>query len=112
MKGFTLIVQDTTHSERIEGVVSFVGEDASGSFGILAGHARMMSILVVGLARYRRSNAPWQNLIMPSGALYFCDDVRTVGTRHFLQDSDYTPVSARPSGSSCWPRRRGCGAPG
>ena len=37
MKAFTLRLQDATHAEEITGVTSFVGEDASGSFGILAG---------------------------------------------------------------------------
>ena len=34
-------------------VVSLRAADASGSFGILAGHARMASLLIMGLARYR-----------------------------------------------------------
>ena len=34
-------------------MASFIGEDDSGSFGILAGHARMMTMLGFGLARFR-----------------------------------------------------------
>ena len=37
MNTFTLHLESSTQYERIEHVVSFVGEDDSGSFGILAG---------------------------------------------------------------------------
>ena len=45
MTDFTLLLQDATRTTSIAGVTSFVGEDDSGSFGILAGHARMMTSL-------------------------------------------------------------------
>jgi F-type H+-transporting ATPase subunit epsilon len=59
MKSFILKLQDATRSEEIEQVTSFVGEDLSGSFGILAGHARMMASLVIGLARFRIREDNW-----------------------------------------------------
>ena len=34
MKSFTMKLQDATRSEEIANVTSFVGEDASGSFGL------------------------------------------------------------------------------
>jgi F-type H+-transporting ATPase subunit epsilon len=91
--GFTLVLQDATHSERIDGVTSFVGEDASGSFGILAGHARAMSALVIGLARFRCGEEAWQYLALPGGVLYFHEDVLTLSTRHYLRDADYIRIS-------------------
>jgi F-type H+-transporting ATPase subunit epsilon len=36
MKSFVLHLQDATHYERIDQVTSFVGQDDSGLFGILA----------------------------------------------------------------------------
>ena len=60
MNTFSLSILDVTHAEKIEGVSSFVAEDKTGSFGILADHARMMTTLVMGLARYRVANEPWQ----------------------------------------------------
>jgi len=57
MTAFTLLLQDATGAERIDGVEVFIGEDASGSFGILAGHARIMTTLVVGPARFRRGDS-------------------------------------------------------
>jgi len=75
------------------GVTSFVGEDASGSFGILAGHARMMATLMIGLARFRTGDGTWQYLALPGAVLYFHDNVLTLSTRRYLQDSDYMRIS-------------------
>jgi len=83
-------------SERIEGVVSFVGEDSSGSFGILANHTRIMTTLVYGLARYRiGNNAPWQYLAMPGAVLWFNDNALTICCRHYLRDENYERISRR-----------------
>jgi F-type H+-transporting ATPase subunit epsilon len=78
----------------VDGVAAFVGEDASGSFGILAGHARFMTCLALGLARFRKAQGSWQYLALPGGLLYFRDDVLTLSTRHYLVDADYRRVSA------------------
>ena len=53
MNSFRIMLRDNSRSETIDGVVSFVAEDASGSFGLLAGHARIMTSLVFGLARFK-----------------------------------------------------------
>ena len=94
MKGFTLALQDAAHTERINNVTSFVGEDASGSFGILAGHARMMTSLVFGLARFRVTNKPWQYLALPGAVLYFRNNELSLSTRHYLIDDDYARISS------------------
>jgi F-type H+-transporting ATPase subunit epsilon len=90
---FTLRLQDATRAEEITGVASFVGEDASGSFGILAGHARMLTALVTGLARFRVGPDNWQYLAVPGALLYFQDNVLTLSTRRYLLDTDYTRIS-------------------
>jgi F-type H+-transporting ATPase subunit epsilon len=84
---FTLRLQDATHAEEIAGVTSFVGEDASGSFGILAGHTRMITALVIGLARFRIGTEAWRYLAVPGAVLYFRDNVLT------LLDDDYMRIS-------------------
>ncbi len=94
MKTFTLILQDATHAEKIEGVCSFVGEDISGSFGILAGHARLMTILVMGLARFHIANEPWQYLALPGGVLYFNNNQLTISSRHYFRDENYMRISS------------------
>ena len=85
VKTFSLKIQDATHAENIEGITSFVGEDVSGSFGILAGHARFMTILVMGLARYRTCS-----LSVP-GTIFA---IRTIC------------VSAMNYSKNCWPRKK------
>lgn len=94
MKTFELLIQDATHAEKIDGISSFVGEDMSGSFGILAGHARLMTILVMGLARYRKANEPWQYLAQPGAVLYFHNNLLTISTRHYLRDENYMQISS------------------
>ncbi|HEC17635.1 MAG TPA: F0F1 ATP synthase subunit epsilon [Sedimenticola sp.] len=93
MKTFILRLQDATRSEEIGDVTSFVGEDASGSFGILAGHARMMTTLVTGLARFRTGGDAWRYLALPGAVLYFYNDVLTLSTRRYLLDDDYMRIS-------------------
>ncbi|MGB5726401.1 MAG: F0F1 ATP synthase subunit epsilon [Thiogranum sp.] len=93
MTTFTLLLQDASRSERIDGVNSFVGEDASGSFGILPDHSRVMTILVTGLAHFRIDDTHWQYLAMPGAVLYFFNNVLTLSTRRYLRDDDYTRIS-------------------
>ena len=93
MKPFILKLQDATRSEEITNVTSFVGEDASGSFGILAGHARMMTSLIIGLARFRIGEGTWKYLALPGAVLYFYDNVLTLSTRRYLLDDDYMRIS-------------------
>lgn len=80
--------------EAFDAVRSFVGEDASGSFGILAGHARMATTLVAGLARFRTGPADWRYVATPGALVYFRDGVLTLSTRHYLYDTDYSRISA------------------
>lgn len=93
MRTFSLELRDATRSQHVEGVTSFVGEDASGSFGILAGHARMITALVLGLARFSVGEHDWTYIALPGGILYFEGDVLTLSTRRFLLDQDYTRIS-------------------
>lgn len=95
MNSFTLQLLDATQAQSITDVVSFVGEDTSGSFGILAGHSRMITTLVIGLARFRTdAGNAWRYLALPGAVLYFRDNVLTLSTRHYLLDDDYTRISA------------------
>lgn len=86
-------LQDATGTERIEDVESFVGADASGSFGIQAGHERAMTSLVFGLARYRVRGEPWQYLALPRALLYMVDGELYVSTRRYYRDPDYRRMS-------------------
>ena len=65
MNGFMLHLQSATQYERIDDATSFVGQDASGSFGLLAGHARFMTVLGFGLTRFRVAEQDWEFLALP-----------------------------------------------
>lgn len=93
MKSFQIILRDTAGNECIDEVISFVGEDASGSFGILAGHDRMITSLVFGLARFRTVNGPWEYLALPGAMLYFTDNKLHIDTRRYLRSDDYENIS-------------------
>ena len=94
MSTFTLRLQDARRAEEFSAVRSFVGEDATGSFGILAGHARMATVLVVGLARFRTEAEPWRYVATPGALVYFRDNALMLSTRRYICDPDYTRISA------------------
>ena len=93
MNSFILKLQSATREEEINGVTSFVAEDASGSFGVLAGHARMMTTLGLGLARFRVGESAWKYLALTESVLYFCDDTLSLATHRYLMGEDYTLIS-------------------
>ncbi len=88
MRVMTLHLRHATGSELFADVTSFVGEDASGSFGILPGHERMMTALGVGLARFRTKSEEWHYLALPGGILSGGGERLTLCTRRYLHDTD------------------------
>ena len=93
MKSFVVVLQDAVGSETFDEVVSFVGEDASGSFGIQAGHARIMTVLVAGLARFRRQDGAWRYVALPGALLYFAGGTLTLAARRYVLGDDYSKIS-------------------
>ncbi|MDD5460639.1 MAG: F0F1 ATP synthase subunit epsilon [Methylococcales bacterium] len=93
MNQFVLNLFDATHEQRITGVTSFIGEDASGFFGIQPHHARFMTTLVFGLARFRPGIENWQYLALPGAVVYFNNNELSISTRHFLIDADLERIS-------------------
>ena len=92
MKTFSLELLDATRSLIRPGVTAFVGEDSSGSFGILAGHGHLMTLLLAGLARFRVGDGHWTYLAQPGALLDFRDDRLTLSSRRFLMDDDYNRI--------------------
>jgi F-type H+-transporting ATPase subunit epsilon len=93
MNTFHLTIRDASQSQRFEHIHSFIGEDASGSFGIEANHARVMASLIFGLARFRQNDENWQYLAMPGALLYFVDNELIINTRRYFIDTDYQSIS-------------------
>jgi F-type H+-transporting ATPase subunit epsilon len=94
MSAFSLHIQDASHAEHFDMVTSFVGEDISGSFGILPGHTRMMTSLAIGLSRFRTGGEDWQYVATSGALLYFKNNILTLSTRHFFIDTDYMRISS------------------
>ncbi|MCB1730036.1 MAG: hypothetical protein KDI21_06085 [Halieaceae bacterium] len=95
MTGFLVMLQSATQSERLEQVASFVGEDASGSFGLMRGHGRFVTSLVFGMARVRYLDGRREYLALPEAVAYFDCDVLTLSSRRYLRDADYSRISRR-----------------
>lgn len=93
MQTFRLVLRDPVQYESIDNVCSFIGEDGSGSFGVLANHARMMTRLIFGLARFKLSKGNWQYLAMPGAMLYFSDNQLTLDTRRWLRGDNFEDIS-------------------
>jgi F-type H+-transporting ATPase subunit epsilon len=94
MNTFTVHLQGATQYERLENIVSFVGEDASGSFGLMKGHGRFVTSLVFGLARIRYAiDDHWDYLALPGAVACFDKDELTLSTRRYLRGDDYTQIS-------------------
>ncbi|MDG6773827.1 hypothetical protein QCB45_05745 [Thiomicrorhabdus sp. ZW0627] len=93
MRHFSLVIQSPGQRQVFDEVRSFVGEDPTGSFGILSGHIRMMTSLVMGLSRFQVEGEDWRYVATPGALLYFVDDTLTLTTRRFAVDADYTKIS-------------------
>jgi F-type H+-transporting ATPase subunit epsilon len=77
----------------VENVLSFIGQDDSGSFGILAGHGRFMTLLSFGLARFRVVDQDWEFLAFPGALAYFVDGQLYLSTRRYMRGKDYTSMT-------------------
>jgi F-type H+-transporting ATPase subunit epsilon len=94
MNAFPLHLQSATQYERRDDVHSFVAADDSGSFGLLARHERMMTVLGFGLARFRTADGAWHYVALPGGLAYFADGELFVCTRRYVLGEDYRRVAA------------------
>jgi F-type H+-transporting ATPase subunit epsilon len=94
MSAITMYLNSAVRSERIDDVVSFVGADASGSFGIQPGRSRFMTVLDYGISRFRTLGGDWFYLASPGAVINFVDNQLTVNTRRYLCARDYQQISA------------------
>lgn len=94
MTAFVLHLQSATQYAKLDDVESFVARDASGAFGLLARHERMMTALGFGLARFRTTGGTWHYVALPGGLAYFADGELHVCSRRYVLGDDYRTVSA------------------
>lgn len=89
MIAFELHLESPTQYEKIDNIVSFIGEDVSGQFGVLANHARMMTYLNFGLAKFTYANSTKEYIALSGGILYFRNNQLHISSRHYIRDTDY-----------------------
>ncbi len=94
MRTFTLHLQSATQYEHFPDTVSFVGNDQSGSFGLLAGHSRFMTALTFGLARFRTGGGAWHFIALPGGLAWFTGNQLYINTRRYLRGTEYQRIRA------------------
>lgn len=98
MNVFSLHLQSSTQYERVERVLGFIGEDASGALGLLPRAERMMTCLEFGLARFRYLGADEQEvteyLAMPGAVLYFVKNELFLSTRTYVRSTRYETIAA------------------
>ena len=87
MSAFAVHLYAADRYERIDGAVSFVGEDRTGSFGLLARHERFMTVLDFGLACITLTDGSRQFVGFPGGLAYFVDNELRISTRRYLRDT-------------------------
>ena len=95
MNTFVLHLLDSHGSHRFEDVKQFIGADKSGSFGLLAGHLKMVAVLRYGLARFVDASGKWQYLSLPGGVLNFSNNKLTVVTVRYFLGEDRTSICQR-----------------
>lgn len=94
INSFALELFGLRQKERFDAVVSFVGHDRSGSFGLLAGHERTIACLDFGLAAFSTSDGRRRYIALPGAVLHFCSNELRLCTRRFLVGEDYRRVAA------------------
>jgi F-type H+-transporting ATPase subunit epsilon len=94
MSGIRLHLESPTRYEFVEDVSSFVAEDVSGSFGILPGHERMVTVIEFGLSRFRIAGGDWQYIAAPGAVVYLLSDELHFSTRRYLRGDDFGTIRA------------------
>lgn len=97
MRTFAVHLLAGDRSQRLDEIVSFVGIDESGSFGLMAGHERFMTVLVFGLASLRFADGSRRYAGLPGGVLRFVDGELRISTRRFLLGDEAAAIGERMS---------------
>jgi len=88
MSDFRLELVSEEGHESIDRIVSFVGADESGSFGILANHEPLITILSWGLCHLETADGATQHIGMPGGVLSFDGGVLRIATPRYVRAAE------------------------
>jgi len=91
---FVLHLESAARYERVDAVEQFIGEDASGQFGLLSGHERFVTRLVPGLARFRIAAQPWEYLALADAVVRFDRNELHISALRHARDADYRRIQA------------------
>lgn len=95
MSAFSLSFCGAGEVERFDGVVRFIGFDASGSFGILPGHEATVAVLRYGLARFEDGAGAWRYAALPGGVLRFAGNAMTIVAARYFIGADRDALAGR-----------------
>ncbi|MBL8348463.1 MAG: F0F1 ATP synthase subunit epsilon [Rubrivivax sp.] len=93
MNTFRVQLLATDRGQTLDDVASFVGEDETGSFGLMAHHVRFITVLTFGLARLRTADGSWLYAGLPGGLLYFVDNELRISTRRYVLGGDVAAIA-------------------
>lgn len=93
MNTFSLSLNSAIRTETINSVISFVGADASGSFGLQFGHTPFVTLLVYGLSHFYNGDGQCFYLACPGAILHFEQNHLTINTRHYLIHQNHERIA-------------------
>lgn len=89
MNSFTIYLQSITKEEQIHNVMSFVSEDDSGKYGVMANHCRMLTNIKIGMSKITYTNFTTEYLALASGIIYFTNNKLYINTKNYTRSDDY-----------------------
>ncbi|HTX02268.1 MAG TPA: hypothetical protein VMD07_01205 [Candidatus Acidoferrales bacterium] len=88
MSDFRLDLVSEERHESIDRIVSFIGADESGSFGILANRESLITILSWGLCRFTTADGATEYVGMPGGVLSFGERLLRIATPRYVRAAE------------------------
>lgn len=92
MKTFAVILASPGSRERIEDVASVVARDGSGSFGVLAGAYRRVTVLSWGLLSFRKGDGTREYLAVAGGVFHFSENLLRIATTAYFRTRNFEEI--------------------
>lgn len=89
MSNFNLLLQDISNQWQSNNIHSFIGQDSSGSFGIMAEHELFVTCLQPGIARFRDGDGKWTYLAQPGSVIVFRENQLRLSTSQFILSEEH-----------------------